>query len=144
MTGGARDSRRVPIAIPEDELRWRFSRSSGPGGQHVNTSDTRVTVSFDVAASAALRPEQRERVLRRLAGRLADGVLAVTAQEHRSQTRNRETARQRLTEIVSEAAAPGPRTRRPTRPTRASRERRLAAKRRRSDVKRTRSRNADD
>ncbi|RCV51669.1 alternative ribosome rescue aminoacyl-tRNA hydrolase ArfB [Marinitenerispora sediminis] len=144
MSGRARDSRRVLVDIPEDELGWRFSRSGGPGGQHVNTTDTRVSLSFDVAASSALRPEQRERALRRLAGRLVGGVLTVTVREHRSQARNRDLARRRLAELVSEAAEPGPRTRRPTRPTRASRERRLTAKRRRSDVKRTRSRNADD
>nr|WP_246422101.1 alternative ribosome rescue aminoacyl-tRNA hydrolase ArfB [Nocardiopsis mwathae] len=128
----------------DEELRWRFSRSGGPGGQHVNTSDTRVSVSLDLTATAALTGEQRERALRRLEGRLVGGVLTVTAADTRSQARNRELARQRLAVLLAEAAAPGPRARRATRPSRGAKERRLGAKRRRSDLKRTRSRRFDD
>lgn len=126
------------IVIPSDELRWRFSRSSGPGGQGVNTTDSRAELSFDLAATRALDPRSKERALRRLASRLSGGVLTVTASEHRSQLRNREAARDRLASILREAVAPPPRRRKPTAPTRASIERRLAAKRRRSDLKRLR------
>lgn len=130
--------------IPEAELSWRFSRSSGPGGQSVNTSDTRAELIFDVAGSTAFGPVLRARALQRLAGRLVDGVLTVTASEHRSQLRNREAAVQRLVEILTEATAPPPRSRRPTRPTRASTERRLDSKRRRSGVKRLRGSRGDE
>ncbi|MGH3492433.1 MAG: alternative ribosome rescue aminoacyl-tRNA hydrolase ArfB [Sciscionella sp.] len=129
---------RSGLVIPEVELRWRFSRSSGPGGQSVNTADSRVELSFDVARSRALGDTERTRALHRLGGRLVDGVLTVTAQEHRSQLRNREAAERRLAAALRAAtAAPRP-VRRPTRPTRASAQRRLAAKSRRSDVKRDR------
>ena len=131
------------ITIPPEELSWRFSRSTGPGGQSVNTSDTRAELSFDVAGSAALPPALRERALRALEGRLTDGVLTVTAAENRSQLRNREAAAARLSALLSAAVAPPPRPRRPTRPTRASKERRLAAKQRRSQTKRLR-RSTDD
>ncbi len=124
--------------IPESELSWRFSRSSGPGGQHVNTSDSRVELIFDVARSASLGPTLRERALRNLAGRLVDGVLVVAASEHRSQLRNREAAAARLAEVLTEATAPPARVRRPTRPTKGATQRRLDAKQRRSDVKRLR------
>ena len=124
--------------IPAEELSWRFSRSSGPGGQSVNTTDSRVTVSYDVAGSAALGPVLRERALRALAGRLTGGVLTVTASEHRSQLRNREAALARLTALLTAATAPPATARRPTRPSRAARERRLADKQRRSQIKRLR------
>ena len=126
------------ILIPERELNWRFSRSSGPGGQSVNTADSRVELSLDVANTTALGPVQRARALERLAGRVVDGVLTVSAQEERSQLRNREIARKRLAEILAEAVAPPPPRRRPTRATRASMERRLAEKRRRAKIKRLR------
>jgi ribosome-associated protein len=126
------------ILIPERELRWRFSRSSGPGGQSVNTADSRVELSLDVAQTTALGPVQRSRALERLSGRLIDGVLTVTAQEERSQLRNREAARERLAAILAEAVAPPPRRRRRTRPSRAAVERRLADKRRRAQTKRLR------
>jgi ribosome-associated protein len=126
------------IVIPPEELSWRFSRSAGPGGQHVNTSDTQAELSFDLAGSAALPPLLRERALRALAGRLAGGVLTVTASEYRSQLRNREAAAARLSELLTEATAPPPPPRRPTRPTRGSNERRLAAKQRRAQIKRLR------
>jgi ribosome-associated protein len=124
--------------IPPAELSWRFSRSPGPGGQSVNTADSRVELSFDLAATSALPPALKERALRALAGRLAGGVLTVTASEHRSQLRNRQAAANRLATILTDATAPPPAQRRATRPSRAARERRLAAKRRRSEVKRLR------
>jgi ribosome-associated protein len=131
------------VVIPEGELRWRFSRSSGPGGQGVNTTDSRVELIFDVAASTALTEQQRDRVLQRLSHRLVDGVLTVVASEYRSQLRNREAARARLAAMLRAALAPDPPTRRPTRPSRAARERRLADKRRRMLIKRLR-RTTDD
>ena len=124
--------------IPQQELSWRFSRSSGPGGQSVNTTDSRVELSYDLAGSEALGPVLKERALRALADRLMDGVITVTASEHRSQLRNREAAASRLAALLTAATAPPRATRRPTRPSRAARERRLAAKQRRSEVKRLR------
>ena len=129
---------RGSVVIPEAELRWRFSRASGPGGQGVNTTDSRVELSYDVAHSSALGPTYRARALERLADRLVDGVVTVVASEHRSQLRNRAAAEQRLVELLSAAVAPPPRPRRETRPTRGSVERRLAGKRHRSAVKRLR------
>lgn len=131
------------VEIPDDELSWRFSRSSGPGGQSVNTTDSQAELSFDLEGSQALPPVLKERALRALAGRLADGVMTVTASEFRSQLRNREAAAARLGEILTEATAPPPPPRRPTRPGRAARERRLAEKQRRSETKRLR-RSTDD
>ena len=131
------------IEIPEAELRWRFSRSSGPGGQHVNTTDSRVSLSWDLEASAALDETQRARARRRLAGDLVDGVLTVHASEHRSQARNRDVARDRLGAIVRAAVAPPPPRRRPTRPTKASQARRVETKKRRAETKRLRQRPAD-
>jgi ribosome-associated protein len=130
------------IVIPERELRWRFSRSSGPGGQSVNTADSRVELSLDVAKTSALGPIQRARAFERLADRLVDGVLMVKASEHRSQLRNRQAALERLADIMRAAVAPPPRERRPTRPSRKAVERRLAEKRRRAQTKRLRR--ADD
>jgi ribosome-associated protein len=140
MLGPLRVSRSV--VVPERELRWRFSRSSGPGGQSVNTADSRVELSLDLATTSALGPVQRARAMERLAGRLVDGVLTVSASQERSQLRNREAARARLAEILAEALAPPPPRRRPTRPGRAAVERRLADKRRRATTKRLRR--ADD
>jgi ribosome-associated protein len=131
------------VVIPEHELDWRFSRSSGPGGQGVNTTDSRVELSYDVANSTALGPTLRARALDRLSGRLVDGVLTVRASEHRSQLRNREAAEDRLADLLHDALTPPPQPRRPTRPTRSATEARLAEKRRRSNVKRLR-RSADD
>lgn len=128
--------------VPARELRWRFSRSSGPGGQSVNTADSRVEVSLDLRTTTALGPVQRARALERLADRLVDGVLTVTASEHRTQLRNREAALERMAELLAAAIAPPPARRRPTRPTRTSVERRLADKRRRARTKRLRR--ADD
>lgn len=126
------------LVIPAAELGERFSRSSGPGGQGVNTTDSRVELSWDVTASAVLSPTVRDRMLDRLAGRLVDGVLTVSASEHRTQLANRRAARERLADLVREAAAPPPRARRRTRPTRGSVERRLSEKKRRGEVKRGR------
>ena len=124
--------------IPPEDLSWRFSRSPGPGGQSVNTTESRVELSFDLAGTDVLPPELKERALRALAGRLAGGVVTVTASEHRSQLRNREAAAERLSALLTEATAPPPKPRRPTRPSRAARERRLADKQRRSEIKRLR------
>jgi ribosome-associated protein len=126
------------LTIPESELSWRFSRSSGPGGQGVNTADSRVELVWDVAGSAVLSPAQRERLLERLGGRLVDGKLTIAASEQRAQLRNREAARARLADIVADALRPPAAPRRPTRPSRGARERRLDAKKRRTDIKRLR------
>jgi ribosome-associated protein len=126
------------ILVPARELRWRFSRSSGPGGQSVNTADSRVELGLDVSATTALGPIQRARAMERLAGRLVDGVLTVSASEERSQLRNREAALERLAKTLAAAVAPPPPKRRPTRPSRSAVERRLADKRRRARTKRLR------
>jgi ribosome-associated protein len=123
------------VVIPERELSERFSRSSGPGGQGVNTTDSRVELSFDVARSPSLPETTRARMLTRLEGRLVDGVVTVTASEQRAQLANRRTARERLTDLLVAAASPPPRKRRPTKPSRASNQRRLDAKRRRGQTK---------
>ena len=129
---------RASLLVPAAELRWRFSRSSGPGGQSVNTTDSRVELSFDLAASSALGPVHKERALAQLADRLVDGVVTVTASEHRSQLQNRRAARARLAALLRDATGPPPRPRRPTRPSRASQERRISAKKRRGETKRLR------
>lgn len=131
------------LSIPRRELRWRFSRSSGPGGQGVNTADSRVELSFDVARSAALPDPLRARALSRLGDRLVDGVLTVSAQEHRAQIANRRAAEQRLVDALDQALAPPPRARRATRPSRGSVRRRLEAKQRRSRTKQLRRGPAD-
>jgi ribosome-associated protein len=131
---------RGPLVLPARELHWRFSRSSGPGGQGVNTADSRVELSFDLAGSPTFPAHLKDRALRRLAGRLVEGVLTVVASEHRSQLRNRDAARDRLAETLRAALAPDPPRRRPTHPTAGSQRRRLEAKARRSAVKRLRGR----
>jgi len=132
------------LVVPEAELSWRFSRSSGPGGQSVNTSDSRVELSYDVARSTALSEHLRARAVQRLAGKLVDGVVTVTASEQRSQLQNREEAERKLAQLLREAIAPPPPPRRATRPTRASKERRLQVKRQRSEIKRGRRARPDD
>lgn len=127
------------LRVPAAELVEQFSRASGPGGQHVNTADTRVQLSLDLGTTGALSDAQRERVLDRLAARLTGTVLTISAEEHRSQRRNRTAARQRLADLLREAVAP-PVVRRPTRPTRGSQRRRLEGKRQRSEIKRYRKR----
>ncbi|MEX1262895.1 MAG: alternative ribosome rescue aminoacyl-tRNA hydrolase ArfB [Actinomycetota bacterium] len=136
MAGPLRVTRSV--IVPQGELRWRFSRSSGPGGQSVNTADSRVELSLDIASTTALGPILRARALERLASRLVDGVLTVTASEHRSQLRNREAALERLAETLRAAVAPPAPPRRPTRATRGSVQRRLADKKRRARTKKLR------
>ena len=131
------------LTIPESELSWRFSRSSGPGGQGVNTADSRVELVWDAANSAALSPVQRERVLDRLSGRLVGGVLTVAASEHRAQLRNRDAARARLATLLAEAVRPPAPDRRPTKPTRGSQRRRLEDKQRRTNIKQMRQRPTD-
>lgn len=129
---------RPGVVVPPGELGWRFSHSSGPGGQSVNTSDTRVELSLDVATTTALSNVQRDRALERLGPRLVDGVLTVAASEHRSQLRNRVAAEARLADILRRAIAPPPPARKATRPSKAAVRRRLDAKRRRGDLKRQR------
>ncbi|WP_371480051.1 alternative ribosome rescue aminoacyl-tRNA hydrolase ArfB [Kitasatospora sp. NBC_00315] len=135
---------RGSVVVPDAELLWRFSRSSGPGGQHVNTSDTQVELRFDLAASAALPEVWKQRALERLASRLVDGrVLVVKASEHRSQWRNREVAAARLASLLGEATAPPPKARRATKPSKGMVERRLSNKRHRAELKQGRRSQGD-
>ena len=123
------------VSIDESELDFSFARSSGAGGQHVNTSSTKVELRWDVGATAALTDAQKQLVLDRLGNRItADGVLVLQSSEHRSQTRNRDAAVARLRSLLADALKVQT-ARRPTRPTRAARQRRLEAKRRRADTK---------
>ncbi len=138
--GGADGDLRVgdTFTVPGPELRWRFSRSSGPGGQSVNTSDSRVELVWQPGTSAAVDalPEHlRDRLLARLAPGLVRGSVVVVASEQRSQLRNREAARDRLAALLRSALAPPPRPRRATRPSRGSVERRLQTKAERSQRK---------
>jgi ribosome-associated protein len=132
------------LTIPAAELRWRFSRSSGPGGQHVNTSDSRVQLSWNVAESVVLDDDQRAVLLAALSRRLVGGAVTVASSEQRSQLRNRERALENLAGLVADALAPPGAPRRPTRPTRGSARRHLAAKQQRSATKRQRQRPHDD
>ena len=129
------------LNIPETELSERFSRSSGPGGQNVNSTDSRVQLSFDLVATNMLSDAQQNRALRNLASRLDGGtVLTVTAATQRSQLRNRSDARERMATILREALAPAPPSRKKTKPTRGSIRRQRKAKLHRSNVKATRRR----
>jgi ribosome-associated protein len=128
------------LLIPDGELVERFTRSSGPGGQSVNTTDSRVALSWDVAGSVALTDEQRARLLDRLAGRLVDGVLTIVAAEHRSQRQNRTAARLRLQHLVADSLEPPAPPRRATRPSRAAKARRVESKRRHGERKALRRR----
>ncbi len=130
---------RGSVSLPEAELMWRFSRSSGPGGQHVNTSDSQVELRFDLANTEALPEVWKRRALERLASRLVGGVISVRASEHRSQWRNREMAATRLAALLAEATAPPPKPRRATKIPRGINERRLRNKKQRSETKRGRS-----
>ena len=130
---------RGSVSLPEAELMWRFSRSSGPGGQHVNTSDSQVELRFDLAATDALPDVWKARALERLASRLVGGVVSVRASEHRSQWRNRETAAVRLAALLAEATAPPPKPRLKKKIPRGINERRLREKKQRGDTKRGRS-----
>lgn len=128
------------LVVPAAELEERFTRASGPGGQGVNTTDSRVELWWDPTTSEALTPPRRERVAAALTAYLVGGRVRVVAAEHRSQRRNRKAARERLAELIRAALAPAPPPRRATRPTRGSQRRRLEAKRRRSQVKARRAR----
>ena len=133
------------VTIPENELQLKFSRSGGPGGQNVNTRDTKVEVIFDVTGSPSLGPRQRERALRNLDGKLdSEGKLHVIASEERSQAQNRELAVGRLQNMMSDALRPDPAPRRPTKPSKGAQERRLAGKKARGQLKRLRSTTFDD
>jgi ribosome-associated protein len=128
------------VSVPEAELEVRVSRSGGPGGQGVNTTDSKVELRWGIDASAALTDEQRARVKARLANRITDdGVLILRSSEHRSQHRNREAVLARFRSLVGEALEP-PKTRKPTRRTKASKERRLRAKKHRGELKQLRKR----
>jgi ribosome-associated protein len=127
------------VVVPAAALRWRFSRSSGPGGQGVNTADSRVELSVSVD-DLELTESQRQRLTERLANRLVDGVLTIAASEHRQQLRNRQAARDRLAAVLRAALAPPPPARRRTTPTRGSQERRIQAKKQRGELKRSRRR----
>jgi ribosome-associated protein len=127
------------LSIPAAEITYRASRSGGPGGQHVNTSSTRVELVWDVVASSALTEEQRALLMEKLSGRInADGKLALASTATRSQHRNRDDVTERFATLVREALEV-PRARRKTKPTKASREERLRSKKRRSETKRIRS-----
>lgn len=127
------------LVIAAAELGERFSRSSGPGGQGVNTADSRVELSLDVAASPSVPEWLRPRLLVGLRTRLVDGVLTIAASEHRTQLANRRAARERMAALLRDAAAPPPPKRRPTKPGRGAKERRLTAKRHRGQTKLGRS-----
>jgi ribosome-associated protein len=129
------------LTIPASELGWRFSRSSGPGGQHVNTTDSRAELMWDVAGSSALTEEQRQLLLRRLGPKLAAGVITVTASEERSQLRNRELALAKLARLITDGLVPET-VRRPSKPTRGSARRHRVAKEHRSATKQQRRRPA--
>jgi ribosome-associated protein len=126
------------ITIPAAELSWQFSRSSGPGGQGVNTADSRAELRFDLANTAAIPSHLRDRALQRLQHRLVDGVLIITASEFRSQLANRRAALARLTTLLLDGIAPPARPRRPTRPSKRAVQARLDSKRRRGETKRLR------
>jgi ribosome-associated protein len=131
------------VRIPGDELTERFSRSSGPGGQGVNTTDSRVELVWDLGSSS-LPADVLDRLRRRLGSRLSGDELIVAASERRSQLRNREAARERMAQLVRGALAPPPPPRRPTRPSRGATERRIESKRRRAETKRRRRPTPDD
>ncbi len=131
------DRRSARLSLPESELSWRFTRSSGPGGQHVNTSDTRVELTWSLETTAALTDSQRERARLVLRSRLVDGRITIVSSQYRSQLRNRDAARVRLEQLVAQAIVP-PRTRHATKPSRAARARRVDAKKRRGEIKRLR------
>lgn len=127
------------LAIPDTELRWRFSRSSGPGGQSVNTTDSRVELSWDVGDTTVLTPAEKVRALEALRGRISGGVVTVTGSQYRSQHRNREDAKVRLETLVTWAVIP-PRKRRATKPSKGAQQRGMNAKKQRSETKRLRQR----
>ena len=131
------------VTIPAAELSWRFSHSGGPGGQGVNTADSKAELRFDLTTTTAIPEHLRERALRRLEHRLVDGALVVTSSAHRGQLDNRKAAATKLAVLLDAAMSAGPPKRRPTRPTKGSVERRLDTKRRHGQLKRQR-RERDD
>ncbi len=126
------------LVVPAAALGWRFSRSSGPGGQGVNTADSRVELTVAPLDLPGLTDAQRQRLVARLGDRLVDGVLTIAASEHRQQLRNRQAARERLAAVLRAALAPPPQSRRRTKPTRGSQERRIEAKKQRGQLKKQR------
>ena len=130
-------------SIPGRELIWRFSRSGGAGGQHVNTTDSRVELSWNLLSSEAVSATQRARAVRALRPVLVEGVVTVAASDRRSQLRNRELARERLADLIRDAIAPPPAPRRPTKPSRAAQQRRVDDKKRRGQTKELRRRPTD-
>ena len=135
---------RGSVVIPAHELTWRFSRSGGPGGQSVNTTDSRVQLVFDLRNSPSVPEHLKQRAIHRLGARLQDGCLTITASEQRSQFQNRRAAERRLVDTLNEAMAPPPRARRPTKPSRSANDRRIKEKKSRGMTKRLRSvRDAD-
>lgn len=134
------------VVIPAAELQWRFSRSSGPGGQNVNKVETAVELGFDLEGSSAIGPFQKQRLLERLGSRCVAGWLRVAVSEHRSQHQNRQLALARLGDLLRDGLKPPPKLRKPTKPTRGAVKRRVDAKKQRSQVKQDRQsrRSMDD
>ena len=134
------------VVIPAAELQWRFSRSSGPGGQNVNKVETAVELGFDLEGSSAIGPFQKQRLLDRLGSRCVAGCLRVAVSEHRSQYQNRQLALARLGDLLRDGLKPPPKLRKPTKPTRGAVKRRVDAKKQRSQVKQDRQsrRSMDD
>lgn len=130
------------LSIPDRELQWRFSRSSGPGGQSVNTTDSRVELIWSLAQTTVLSEPQKELARHNLRHRLGDGQITVVAAQYKSQHRNREAAKKRLETLLSQAIVPA-RPRRPTKPSRAAQQRRIDAKKQRGSTKRMRQRPHD-
>ena len=126
------------LVIPAVDLQWRFSRASGPGGQGVNTTDSRVELVLDIEACAVLGPFQRARLLERLASRVVDGDLRVVVADERSQWQNRQKAMVRMAELLRDGLKSPPPSRKATRPTRGSQRRRVQAKKQRGELKRQR------
>ena len=132
------------VGIPQSELVWKFSRSGGPGGQSVNTTDSKAQLTYDLARSPSVPEYLRARALARLGPRLVDGTIVITASEQRSQLQNRRAAERRLAETLREAIAPPPRARRPTRPSRAANDRRIKEKKGRGRTKLLRGRSGGE
>jgi len=127
------------LTIPDAELNWRFSRSSGPGGQSVNTTDSRVELVWDLGRTSVLSGSQKALALQHLRGRLVGGVITISASQYKSQHRNREDAKVRLETLLTRAIVP-PKPRMPTKPSKAARQRRIDAKKQRGATKRLRQR----
>ena len=126
------------LIIPSNELKWRFSRSSGPGGQGVNTTDSRVELVFDIKSSSVINLFHKQRLLQNLKSRCINGCLNIIAKEERSQYQNRQLALSRLADLLREGLKPPPKQRKATKPTRASQKRRINAKKQRSALKQKR------